>query len=222
MSRDPEATRTAILDAAEGLVLDRGLSGTSVGTISARAGVTKGAFYHHFDTKADLAHALMERFAAADLDQLEDNLDRAERLSRDPLQHLLILVGLYQEKMEQLTEPYPGCLFASYLHEAELLETETLAVPRHVMRTWRGRLVHKLRAAAEAHPPVREVDLESLADMMTVVFEGAFVVSKTLRDPEVVARQLGHYRTYLKLLFSPPSPGPGTEANDEGSGRDPS
>lgn len=202
MSRASASTRADILDAAERLILDRGFSGTSVGRISERAGVTKGAFFHHFDSKADLAHALMERFADADLDQLEENLGRAEGLSRDPLQQLLILVGLYQEKMERLSEPYPGCLFASYLHEAEILEDETLAVPRDVMRTWRERILAKLRDAAEAHPPVHEVDLESLADMLTVVFEGAFVVSKTLEEADVVARQLDHYRTYLELLFS--------------------
>lgn len=42
---------------------------------------------------------------------------------------------------------------------------------------------------------------DSLADMMTVIFEGAFIVSKTLKEPGTVAAQLGHYRDYLVLLF---------------------
>ena len=43
----------------------------------------------------------------------------------------------------------------------------------------------------------------SLADQITVVFEGAYIVSKVMAEPEVVAAQLTHQRTYLELLFSP-------------------
>lgn len=204
MARDPQQTRTALLDAAEELILDRGFSATSVTEISGRAGVTKGAFFHHFSSKDDLARALVERFAEADLAELERNLARAERLSRDPLQQLLILVELYREKMEQLTEPYPGCLFASYCAEADVLDESTLEVPRRTMETWRRRLREKLERAAGRHPPAEEVDLDSLADMLTVVFEGAFVVSKTLEDAGTVADQLAHYRRYLELLFGAP------------------
>ena len=37
--------------------------------------------------------------------------------------------------------------------------------------------------------------------MISVVFEGAFILSRTLRKPQAVARQLAHYRNYLELLF---------------------
>ena len=59
------------------------------------AGVTKGAFFHHFRTKSDLGHALVERFARRDRAHLERNIQRAERLAGDPLTQLLILVGLF-------------------------------------------------------------------------------------------------------------------------------
>ena len=50
-----------------------------------------------------------------------------------------------------------------------------------------------------------DVDLEALADQLLVVFEGAFVVARTLGEPDVMAAQLRQYRTYLELLFSPQS-----------------
>jgi hypothetical protein len=37
--------------------------------------------------------------------------------------------------------------------------------------------------------------------MVTVLFEGAFVVSRSLKGPGVFSAQLRHYRTYLQLLF---------------------
>ena len=43
--------------------------------------------------------------------------------------------------------------------------------------------------------------IEQRAEGMTVVLEGAFIMSKTFRDPQAVAGQLDHYRNYLELLF---------------------
>lgn len=202
MPRNGATTRTTIMDAAEGLILETGFSATSVDRVIERAGVTKGTFFYHFETKAGLARALVERYAEHDLQNLETTLARAEKLSRDPLQQLLIFVGLFEESAEALTEPYPGCLFASYCSEAGLFDEHTLRVIRDTMTTWRARLSAKIAEAMEKYPPRAEVDADSLADMITVVFEGAFMLSKSLKDPKVVARQLRHYRTYLELLFA--------------------
>ena len=203
MPRDGTATRTAILDAAEGLILDRGFAGTPVDEVTRAAGVTKGAFFHHFPSKQALAQALIERYADADLGHLERKLRRAEELSTDPLQQLLVFVGLFREEAEELTRPYPGCLMGSYCYEAGLFDAGTLGVINATMRTWRHRLHDKLCEVAEVHPPRRDVDLESLADQITVVFEGSYIVSRVLADPGVVAAQLQHHRTYLELLFAP-------------------
>ena len=206
MPRDGTNTRTAIMDAAEGLILEVGFAATSVDRIAQRASVTKGGFFHHFASKAALAQALVERYVELDLGHLDSKMARAEKLSRDPLQQVLIFVGLFQEAAEELTEPYPGCLFGSYCYEAGLFDEATMEPIRCTMRTWRDKLGVKLREVAEQRPPQLDVDLDSLADLITVIFEGSFIVSKTLKDPQVVAAQLGHYRTYLELLFSVPEP----------------
>lgn len=206
MPRNGRDTRTAIMDAAEGLILEVGFSAASVDRIVERAHVTKGGFFHHFDSKAALARALVERYVELDLGHLDTNMARAEKLSREPLQQVLIFVGLFQEAAEELTEPYPGCLFGSYCYEAGLFDDATMEAIRRTMRTWRDRLGAKLREVAAERPPRFDVDLDSLADTITVVFEGSFIVSKTLQDPGVVATQLGHYRNYLELLFAAPDP----------------
>ena len=190
------------MDAAEELILGQGFSATSLDSVIAAAGITKGTFFYHFDSKAALAKALVDRFAALDLGHLEENMQRAENLSRDPLQQLLIFVGLFIEDAERLTEPYPGCLFASFVYEGGLFDEATLGVIVETYAAWEKRIGDKLRQIAEFHPPREEVDLDSLAEMITVIFEGAFIVSKTRRAPEVVAAQLVHYRSYLELLFS--------------------
>lgn len=207
MPRNGAATRTAIMDAAEGLILKQGFAATSVDDVVAEAGITKGAFFYHFKSKAALAQALVARYAELDAAHLERNLARAETLSRDPLQQVLIFVGLFKEEAAGLTEPYPGCLFASYCYEAQLFDEHTHETIRAAMRRWTERLGGKLAAVIERHPPRLPVAAESLADMMIVLFEGALILSKTSKEPRTVAEQLGHYRNYLELLFAPAESG---------------
>ncbi len=45
------------------------------------------------------------------------------------------------------------------------------------------------------------MDPDDLADAFMAVFEGAFVLSKTLEDPKLVARQLRVFRQHLQLLL---------------------
>ncbi len=203
MPRDGTATREKIMDSAEALILEQGFSASSVDRIIERAGITKGSFFYHFESKAALAHALVERFACLDRGHLDTGLARADKLTPDPLQQMLVFVGLFQEEAEAMTEPYPGCLYASYIYEGGLFDEVTHKVIKDSMLEWRGRLADRFRQIAERYPPRAPVDPESLADMLTVVFEGAFIMAKSLKEPALLAKQLGHYRTYLELLFAP-------------------
>jgi AcrR family transcriptional regulator len=55
--------RADLLDAAERCFAERGYHQTTVDEIAGRAGVSKGAFYWHFDTKRDAFTALVDRMA---------------------------------------------------------------------------------------------------------------------------------------------------------------
>jgi TetR/AcrR family transcriptional repressor of nem operon len=200
-TRDPEKTRERILDAAQELILDHGFGSTTVEAVVTRAGITKGAFFHHFGSKADLARALVERYSRMDRELLEQNLDRARKLSNDPLQQMLILLGLYEEMFESMAEPFPGCLFASYIYEHKLFDEGTLGVLRESTLMWRDVVRGMLEKVAAAYPPRVPVDLESLADTVYALTEGSFIMTKTLGDKSLLARHTRHLRTYLELLF---------------------
>ncbi|WP_298724474.1 TetR/AcrR family transcriptional regulator [uncultured Ferrovibrio sp.] len=203
MARDAAATRTAIMDAAQELILQAGFSATSVDTVIAKAGLTKGAFFYHFKSKAELAHALVLRDAERDAAHLEELLARAETLSRDPLQQVLICIGLYEEEMAKLTAPFPGCLYASYCYEAQLFDDTTMDIVRRAFSDWAGRVAGKLRQVIALYPPRLPVTADGLAEMGLAVIEGAYILSKVNRDPKAVAAQFRHYRNYLELLFAP-------------------
>jgi TetR/AcrR family transcriptional regulator, transcriptional repressor for nem operon len=190
------------MDAAESLVLDHGFGGTTVDAVLERAGVTKGAFFHHFATKAELGLALVERYAERDAAHLDRHCQSAEQASDDPLEQLLHFVRLFEDEMRRApVDSVPGCLFAAYCYQKQLFDETTLQVARQAMVRWRTRLSEMLSAAADANPPVADVDLEAVADMMLVVFEGAFVVARTRGETPLIAEQLAQYKTYLRLLF---------------------
>jgi TetR/AcrR family transcriptional repressor of nem operon len=203
MSRDGSATRTRILDAAQELVLEQGFGGTSVDAVIGAAGTTKGGFFHHFPTKQDLACALVDRYVAEDMALLDSLFERAERLSRDPLQQLLLFVGLQEEAADELTGDDPGCLYASFAYERELFDEVTREAIAKACLQWRERTRAKLDEVVAIYPPRLEVDLDSLADEGLALFEGAYVLSRALGEPQLLKGQLRHFRNYLELLFSP-------------------
>ena len=59
--RDPEGTRTAILDAAQSILAQDGAEALSVSRVANLAGVNRGTAYQHFLAKEDLIEATMER-----------------------------------------------------------------------------------------------------------------------------------------------------------------
>lgn len=202
MGRDGTSNRTAILDATERLVLERGFAGAGVEAIINAVGTTKGGFFHHFASKQALAHALIERWAAGDRHQLETKMSAAEELVDDPLQQLLVFVGLFIEEADEYSGEIPGCMFASFSYQADQFDEPVHRILAESMLRWRHRIRAKLDEVYTVHPPVVQVDPDALADSVNAVFEGAYVVSRSVQDGTVVAAQLRLLRTHLGLLFA--------------------
>jgi TetR/AcrR family transcriptional regulator len=83
-TRDPEATRAAILEAAEELFLAKGFNGTALSEIADRAGVTKSLLHHHFGSKDGLWHEVKIRrfseYAGRQMDMLAEQQPTADLL----------------------------------------------------------------------------------------------------------------------------------------------
>lgn len=201
MARDGTKTRERILDEARRLILDRGLAATSIDDVLTAAGTSKGAFFHHFPTKNHLARAIVERYAEDDIAFLDEFMARAEEETNDPAEQLVAFVRSFEDAADELVAQQPSCLYVSYIYDRQLFADGTNDVIADALLAYRHRLAEKLAAAAEARPPTVTVDPETLADHVTVTFEGAFVLARALDDPSVMRRQLELVRRLLASIF---------------------
>ena len=199
MPRDGTATRERILDAAEHLVIENGYAATSVDQVIAASGSSKGAFFHHFDSKRDLARELVGRYVDADLAHLQAALDATSSIA-DPAKRALAFVKVFEDAGDELMAAQSGCLYTSVLTERELTVDSTAAEIRRAVLEWRTAYAGLLRAALG--PRARSVDVDALSDHLFVTFEGAFLLCRSLGEPSHMRTQLQTYRLLLEELLA--------------------
>ena len=201
MARVPRGeARARLIAAARSLIRHQGFAATSVDDLCAAAGVTKGAFFHHFASKEALGVALVEdwtattgaMFAAHPYNSLPDPLDR---------------VFAYLDLRRQLLEqPIPefSCVAGTTVQEAY---ESSPAIRRAAAESLRSGVEHvrpHLAAALAAHP-VPDVTAESLGRMFQVAVQGGIVLAKALDDPAPAREAFDHLERYLRLLFGRPA-----------------
>ncbi len=206
MPRDGAATRTRLLEAAHALMLEGGFAGTSIDDVLAEAGSTKGGFFHHFESKADLRRALIERWSRDEGERLDRALRRAEGLADDPAERLLLFVGLLIDEADDLARGDAGSLPACLLYERRALDGDSQTIIADAMLLWRRRVATLIARAALRRRPRTWIDPVALADELLSLREGAVVLARALGDPSIVARQLRQYRAHLRLLFEEDPP----------------
>jgi len=196
-----ERTRTRILDVAYDSIVHKGFAATSIDQLVEAAGITKSGFFYHFKDKNDLARQLLERFLAEDNQILDTLTERARSLADDPLQSFLVFLNLYAELMDEMPELHPGCLVATITYQDQLFDAEVKRMNAASVVALRRRFGAWLDEIAERHPPQRPVDLDAFADHVTVVVEGAIILSRALGDRTLMGRQLRLYRDQVKAVF---------------------
>lgn len=197
------ATRERILEIAEASVLAKGFGATSIEEVIAEADITKSGFFYHFKDKNELAREMVRRYVNENDLLFDDVFERGRQLADDPLQSFLIGLKLLSEVLRDLPNGHPGCLIASICYQERLFDREVRELSAVSVKNWNTRFLEHLEAIAAVHAMREPVDLVTLANMLACTVDGAIIMSKLLKDPGELERQVLAYRTFVKLVFSP-------------------
>jgi TetR/AcrR family transcriptional regulator, transcriptional repressor for nem operon len=189
--------RQKLLASALSLIRQKGYSSTSVDELCAEAGVTKGAFFHHFKSKDALAVAAANHwseitgafFETAPYHRQGDPLERVlgyldfrKALLKGEIAEYTCLVGTMVQELYEISPDIRGACEASISGHAATLEPDIAAAMKR----------YRVRAAWTA---------ASLALHTQAVLQGAFILAKAKGDAAVAAASIDHLRRYIELLF---------------------
>jgi TetR/AcrR family transcriptional regulator, transcriptional repressor for nem operon len=200
MTRAPRGeARQRLLNAAMDLIRRQGFAATSVDDLCAAAGVTKGAFFHHFSSKEALGVAMVQHwtettgamFAAHDYNAKLDPLDR--------------VLAYLDLRRSFLAMPLPefSCVAGTTVQETYQTYPAIRAAAEQSIRSGAAHVEAHLAAALVAHP-VPGVTAADLALQFQVAVQGGIIVAKALDDPSAAHQAFDHLERYLRLLFNRP------------------
>lgn len=166
---DALATRDNILDSAGLLFVMQGVSRTTLAQIAVRAGVTRGAIYWHFDDKAAVVNALMERVRTP-LESAMRLLDHSCR--SDPLGALKDYATLVFRLTE--TDPKARCVFEIASLKIEYVDEMTSVRLRRAATTrrWMGAAEGNIRFAMATGQALSNVEPRAAALGLWAIIDG--------------------------------------------------
>lgn len=164
-------TRQKIIDAAVGLFADKGYGETGLNDLTARAGVTTGAFYYHFSSKEALATAIMDQGWPKALDVVT----RCLQPPSPGLENVIVMTFALSDLMKQDKSVW----VANHLNQAfgQLSEEG-----RRVFEDHAATFIDRLAAA------VRGTDLndgttpEQVGSMVWITLHGCHLLSDAMDD----------------------------------------
>lgn len=182
------------------LIREKGFAATTVDDLCRAAAVTKGSYFHHFKTKAELGVAAARHwqetttafFAAAPYHQPDDPLDRVlayiafrKAIISDDLVESSCVVGTLAQEVHATSQAIRSACGDSIFGHAATLEADIAAAMR-------------MRGISGVWTP------ESLARHTQTVIQGAFVLAKAGNDPALARESLDHLDRYFRLIFDCP------------------
>lgn len=209
--RRADQTRRRFLDAAVHLIRAKGYEAATVDDLCREAGLTKGAFFHHFRGKEDLALAAADHFG-----QMAETLfARAPyHAPADPRDRVLGYVD-FRRAILRGELPEFTCLLGTMVQETYATHPALRAACDTHISAHAATVARDLEAARAQYAEAADWTAESLGLFTQAVLQGAFVLAKTKGGPEVADACLAHLRRYLELLFvSPVNAQPGVNDHD--------
>ena len=195
--RDPERTRERLLQAAFQEVHRSGFQSAGLDTILAATGVTKGALYHHFESKEALGYAIVEEIVA--------------KLTRDRWLHPMLknghpidlLIGIVRRIPARPEDIRTGCPLLNLALEMSPLDEQFRKRLERIFLAWQDGVATLLRKGQSQGTVRRDLNPDDAASFLVAMVEGYATLAKNAQDAKVWKVGTKNIVGWLRSLRAP-------------------
>jgi TetR/AcrR family transcriptional regulator, transcriptional repressor for nem operon len=194
--RDPQATRHRLLELGQQEIYLHGFQGASIESILKRAGATKGAFFHHFSSKAQFGYAVVDEVIAELIAaQWVHPLSQAA----DPLATIATEFERGAAVLRQ-QRPILGCPLNNLAQEMSPLDEGFRQHTAAVFERWRVSYRDAFEQAKSSGVVTAAVDSEDAAHALVAQIEGTLSLARNSQDPATLDTGARSLRRHLDSL----------------------
>jgi TetR/AcrR family transcriptional regulator, transcriptional repressor for nem operon len=188
--------REALIGVGTELMRRSGYAATSVDQICTAAGLTKGAFFHHFPSKEALAEECLRSWQAQ---MATLHRSAAYQSIDDPVEKVLASIDFMIDVFSN-PDVHKSCLAGTTVQEI----SETNPVLRDAAYSCLAKGEEYFQSLLDAACRQRQLKLDtaSLARHWMGTMQGSLLLYKASRDPDVVRDNLSHFKNYLAGLLN--------------------
>lgn len=203
--RDPEATRTRLLQAAFDEIHTRGYQGMRINEVLRQANLEKGALYHHFGGKIELGYRVLDEVVRPMIDQY---WIAPLRDCADPLACIIQRIHDAQKTIRPEGLKL-GCPLMNLSQEMSPIDEGFRLRIVELFVYWIDALKSALARAQGAGQVRADVDAEAAARFIISSIEGCVAVAKSEQAKRNIDACVSQLTLYLDALRQNPVPRPG-------------
>jgi TetR/AcrR family transcriptional regulator, transcriptional repressor for nem operon len=179
-SRNPERTRRLLLQAAYEEIYRSGFRSADLDAILAKAGVTKGALYYHFDNKEALGYAVVDEVIAS---KVHRKWVLPLRNATNPID---VLVRLIQSESLKREDVQRGCDLLNLSQEMSGLDEGFRRRTARIYKDWHDAMAEALREGQKRRVVRSDINANETATFVLAAWEGYAVLAKNAQDPRML------------------------------------
>jgi TetR/AcrR family transcriptional regulator, transcriptional repressor for nem operon len=184
-------TRTKIINTASELIRRKGFLATRIEDVCEQSGMTKGAFFHHFKTKEDLAEACLLAWS----EMMTETLKTAPfQKARTPKARVVGAMDLFIKVFDD-PNTLKSCLVGTTVQEVSETHPQLRTAANECLTKLSGFFTNILDDACRDAKP--RVDTASLANLWISTIQGSLILYKASRESSVIRKNLQHVKQYI-------------------------